>query len=494
MRAMTSVLDTAPHPERAKPGLARTFARSGAATFVNLGLSIAVIMAAFATPAAASTYGPVLERAGATASAEPTLPATSAGDQAHWLVQAVQHLPVSSAAIAAHFDNKFLAQVPTAEVNAVLAEIGPFHLVSISVAQPAAIDFVVATSGTTGSSDFTVDLTVDTQGLISGLLLKPLVVGASSWSAVDSDVRSAAPVVHLLVARVSDGRCAPAHTIEASAPEPLGSAFKLYVLDALANAISSGRARWDEKLTITDSIKSLPSGELQNDPPGTQVTVLQAATDMISISDNTAADLLARLVGRSNIEAATRSAGMTKPALDAPFLTTRELFTLKLDSWPHLANRYLALTAAQKTTFLTTTVDRIPQKQLIAAVRSSPPWTNPRDINTLEWFASADDICRVYASLLAASQRPGLGNIAKVLSVNNGSLGLAANQWRSVWFKGGSEPGVLTLNYLATTRDGRTYVVSFLGENPKAPIQQTRAETAVLSAIRGAFELVAKTA
>jgi Beta-lactamase enzyme family len=366
--------------------------------------------------------------------------------------------------------------------------------VSISVAQPAAIDFVVATTGTTGSSDFTVDLTVDTQGLISGLLLKPLVVGASSWSAVDSDVRSAAPVVHLLVARVSDGRCAPAHTIEASAPEPLGSAFKLYVLDALANAISSGRARWDEKLTITDSIKSLPSGELQNDPPGTHVTVLQAATDMISISDNTAADLLARLVGRSNIEAATRSAGMTKPALDAPFLTTRELFTLKLDSWPHLANRYLALTAAQKTTFLTTTVDRIPQKQLIAAVRSSPPWTNPRDINTLEWFASADDICRVYASLLAASQRPGLGNIARVLSVNNGSLGLAANQWRSVWFKGGSEPGVLTLNYLATTRDGRTYVVSFLGENPKAPIQQTRAETALLSAIRGAFDLAAKTA
>ena len=26
-------------------------------------------------------------------------------------------------------------------------------------------------------------------------------------------------------------------------------------------------------------------------------------------------------------------------------------------------------------------------------------WTTPRDISSLEWFASANDICRVYASL-----------------------------------------------------------------------------------------------
>ena len=41
--------------------------------------------------------------------------------------------------------------------------------------------------------------------------------------------------------------------------------------------------------------------------------------------------------------------------------------------------------------------------------------------------------------------------------------------------KGGSEPGVATLNYLATTRTGQSYVVSALAANPSAPIPSTAA-------------------
>lgn len=62
---------------------------------------------------------------------------------------------------------------------------------------------------------------------------------------------------------------------------------------------------------------------------------------------------------------------------------------------------------------------------------------------------------------------------------------------RLVWFKGGSEPGVLTLNYLATTRSGQSYMVSVLAENPTAPIAQNTAALTLLSAIKGAFELAA---
>jgi hypothetical protein len=50
---------------------------------------------------------------------------------------------------------------------------------------------------------------------------------------------------------------------------------------------------------------------------------------------------------------------------------------------------------------------------------------------------------------------------------------------------------VLTLNYLATTRGGQSYVVSVLAENPAAPIAQTAASLTLLSAIKGAFELAA---
>jgi len=49
----------------------------------------------------------------------------------------------------------------------------------------------------------------------------------------------------------------------------------------------------------------------------------------------------------------------------------------------------------------------------------------------------------------------------------------------------------LTLNYLATTRTGQTYVVSALAENPSAPIAEPSAIPAMLSAIKGAFHLAA---
>ena len=67
---------------------------------------------------------------------------------------------------------------------------------------------------------------------------------------------------------------------------------------------------------------------LQYEPDGTQISVQDAAAKMISISDNTATDMLINLVGRSAVEAALTSAGMANPALDRPFLTTREAFIL----------------------------------------------------------------------------------------------------------------------------------------------------------------------
>jgi len=81
-----------------------------------------------------------------------------------------------------------------------------------------------------------------------------------------------------------------------------------------------------------------------------------------------------------------------------------------------------------------------------------------------------------------------------VLEVNDGGIGLPTAQWKSVWFKGGSEPGVLTLNYLATTRTGRTFVVSVLTENAHAAIPETSAAISLLGAIKGAFELAASSA
>ena len=206
-------------------------------------------------------------------------------------------------------------------------------------------------------------MAVDSHGLIDGLRLVPVVAlpaPPSTWPGVDRMVRSVAPQVRLLVASVSGETCRSVQAIDATTPAPLGSAFKLYVLDALAQAIASGKVSWAQKLTVTSQVKSLPSGTLQDDPDGTRLSVQQVALDMISISDNTAEDILAGLLGRAAVEQATRSSGMADPALDIPFLTTRELFVLKLDDWPKLAQRYLALGTAGRLAVLAGAIDHDP--------------------------------------------------------------------------------------------------------------------------------------
>jgi beta-lactamase class A len=210
------------------------------------------------------------------------------------------------------------------------------------------------------------------------------------------------------------------HSIDPGTAAPLGSAFKLYVLDALGNAVASGKVHWNQQLTITAQLKSLPSGELQTEPNGTKISVQDTAAKMISISGNTAANMLINLVGRPAVEAALTTAGMADPARDRPFLTTRELFILKLGQWPALASRYIAANEAGRRALLAATIDRAP----LPAVAAAQGWTTPRDISSLEWFASADDICHVCASLAALARRPGLSPVAGVLQINDGGLGL----------------------------------------------------------------------
>ena len=79
------------------------------------------------------------------------------------------------------------------------------------------------------------------------------------------------------------------------------------------------------------------------------------------------------------------------------------------------------------------------------------------------------------------------GSLAFVVTANGASR-LTVNM---AWFKGGSEPGVLTLNYLATTRTGQTYVASVLAANPAAPLAPDSATLTLISAVKGALQLAA---
>jgi hypothetical protein len=449
--------------------------------------AVALLAAACSSPGAPGPVRPATAAASTGPAKAVIPPDTPAGAQLRWLIGAVAHLPVSSALVRDHFDIAFLAQVGPDVLNQTLQAMVGVKLLLIQASELSTVVAIVSADGAVPSAQIL--LTVDSRGLISVLRINPANTGPTpaTWADVDADLHLVAPQVRLLVADVSNGSCQPVHSIDPATAAPLGSAFKLYVLDALGNAVAAGKVGWNQTLTVTAQVKGLPPGDLQNEPDGTQISVLDTAAKMISVSDNTATDMLINLVGRSAVEAALTATGMASPALDRPFLTTREIFILKLDQWPALAKRYSAADEPSRRALLAGTVDRAP----LPAVAAAGAWITPRDINSLEYFASASDICRAYASLAALARRPGLAPIGQVISLNDDGLQLDPAQWKTTWFKGGSEPGVLTLAYLATTRTGHSYVVTVLAENPSQPIDETTAIPIILSAIKGAFTLAA---
>ena len=465
----------------------RTGSRPGRSAWPFLVVAVGLLASA-CSPAGAPTPAGSATAAASTRPAKVVAPPeTAAGAQLRWLLAATAHLPVSDGQVRAHFDAAFLAEDDAAVLNQSLQAVTGAEVRSIQVSE---LNTVVAIVSARAAAPTEVWLTVDSQGLISELRISPATTGPTpaTWADVDAALRSVAPQVRLLVADVSNGSCRTVHSIDPGTAAPIGAAFKLYVLAALGHAVASGTVRWNQPLTVTAQLKSLPAGELQNEPDGTQVSVLDAAAAMTSLSDNTATDMLINLVGRSAVEDALTTTGMANPALDRPLMTTREIFVLKLRQWPALAERYISANEPSRRTLLASTVDRAP----LPAVAAAGSWIAPRDINSLEYFASASDICRAYASLAALAGRPGLSPIGQVLSLNDDSLALDPAQWKTTWFKGGSEPGVLTMAYLATTRTGHSYVVTVLAEDPSQPIDETIAVPVMLSAIKGAFRLAAR--
>ncbi|MDF0752776.1 class A beta-lactamase-related serine hydrolase, partial [Marinobacter sp. 71-i] len=123
---------------------------------------------------------------------------------------------------------------------------------------------------------------------------------------------------------------------------------------------------------------------------GTQVTLRELATQMISISDNSATDILLHTLGRAKVEAMMPVLGIADPARNRPFLGTLDVFRLK--GVAGLGDRYLALDEAGRRKLLEGEVAGIPPILIDA---TSFTRKIPNRIDTLEWFGSPNDLVRV---------------------------------------------------------------------------------------------------
>jgi len=259
-----------------------------------------------------------------------------------------------------------------------------------------------------------------------------------------------------IAAEVVDGECRAIEALAAGEPTPLGSVFKLYVLAALGESVRDGDVAWDDELVIRDELKSVPSGALQDRPHGETVTVLEAAELMISVSDNTATDHIIDLIARRRVESALTEYGNTTPELNTPLMNTREFTALKVGPASGLSTQWLEGDEETRRSILKQISDITPGDLPIQE------WVEPIQPDQLEWFASPNDLCALAPGLLELTDS--VPEIGDILAMNPG-IPAEPGTWDTVWFKGGSEPG-LAAAWFVTSREGRTFVATGSVVNP----------------------------
>lgn len=250
----------------------------------------------------------------------------------------------------------------------------------------------------------------------------------------------------------------------AETPLALGSAFKLYVLAALAEDVKAGRRKWTDVVPLTE--KSYPSGQLQSWPAGAPVTLHTLASLMISISDNTATDQLIKLLGRERIIKLMRDSGHSDPLRNMPFLTTRELFVLKSSDRERIAG-WRKSDTERRVAILSAIAAETPSLDSVNAAFANGP--KALDI---EWFASPADLARLFAHM----RKSAAPEAFQIMAINPSATDTIKASWRYIGFKGGCEPGVLNLTWLLTDKAGRDWVLSLGWNNEAAVVDEGKLE------------------
>ncbi|MXP28426.1 serine hydrolase [Porphyrobacter algicida] len=340
------------------------------------------------------------------------------------------------------FSPEFLAQVSPSQLSALqtqlVAAYGPLQAVeSITKTGDFSANIAFRYEKAIGSGVMTI--APDASHLVTGLRLTSFEAVDDTPAKISADIKALPGTVSAYYGPLDGER--PLISINVDRPMAVGSAFKLYVLSALSNSIKADQHRWNDVVPLT--AKSYPSGLLQAWPKDSPLTVQSLASLMIQISDNTAADQLIALLGRNVVEQEyAASGGASEPTL--PFLTTREMFTIKSD--PTLLEAYAkAGEAARRKLLQSLPKERMPQEQVISAFSGKPV-----AIDRIEWFVSADQMRKLLQRLTG----PDSAKAREIMAINIGVGDDMRKHWNYIGYKGGSEPGVLDMTWLLQSKSG----------------------------------------
>jgi beta-lactamase class A len=367
------------------------------------------------------------------------------------------------------FTADLLAQVPYAQIQAVASNLtGQFGpAMGVEAIEPAPVNpdaGLVTIRLERGLAVFQVSVDPAAGNRMNGLYVKDVRPLGDTPAKIAADLAALPGSVNAWFAPLEGG--APVIGMGADKPLALGSTFKLYVLAALAEDVKAGRRKWSDVVPLDQ--RSYPSGQMQNWPKGAPVTLHTLASLMISISDNTATDQLIALLGRPRILKLMKDSGHSDPGANDPFLTTKQLFLLKASDAKTIADWRSGDPAKQSAIARGQAAGQDPSlDQLNAAFANGPKALD------IEWFASPADLAKLFAYM----RRTADPKVFDIMAINPSATPAIKQNWRSIGFKGGSEPGVLNLTWLLTDKQGRDWVLTLGWNNPTAVLDESKLES-----------------
>lgn len=134
----------------------------------------------------------------------------------------------------------------------------------------------------------------------------------------------------------------------ANASMPAASTIKVPVMVTVFSQLAAGRFDLDRRVTLLERDKDWGSGDLCDAPDGSTYPVSELLEKMIDISDNTAANMLIRLVGLHNVNVTMESLGLRHTRLTADVRTDSWAIRQQLRTSPADLVRLLALMARRR--------------------------------------------------------------------------------------------------------------------------------------------------
>jgi beta-lactamase class A len=370
------------------------------------------------------------------------------------------------------FAPAFLASISEAQLKALSAQLvaqygQPLRIVSTVPTGPNSATIKIEYDKSIVIAEITIESTAPNK--IIGLLFKGFETKGDSLSKIDGDFGKLPGATGYLVEKISsDGQRTQIAGRNVTQSFAIASTFKLYVLAELAAQVDAGKRKWSDVVPLTN--ESYSSLATQGWPRGAPVTLQTLATWMISVSDNAATDTLIVLLGREAVEKRLALVGHSNPDKTLPLLTTAEAFALKTN--PNIRKTFESANEGQQRALLDEkAADLTHEKVNLAGLAAGPA-----AIDSIEWFASPMDIAALLHNLRGISNE----TMLDILSVNKGVAPTSSAKWAYLGYKGGSEPGVISMSFLTRSKAGDYYTITGSWNNPAADV-----DNAVFVALMG---------